>query len=104
APLLGGHSHRAYGTHESYGPYEIGHDVCSTIFPNCPASSMRRCAAGASASGTTWSTTGFGPPAAYIASMSANSLARPIVEPRIESCFQKIRRTSTCGTGPVVAP
>ena len=43
-------------------------------------------------------------PADIAARRAANSASVPIVEPRIESCFQKMCLISSSGFGPDVAP
>jgi len=70
-------------------PWEdVTQSICSTILPNCAASSMRRSAAPASASGKTVSTTGRRPLGPKRASMARKSSGEPMVLPSTSSCFQ----------------
>src|SRR5512140_2784243 len=75
-----------------------------TILPNPFPDAIRSYALRTSPSGKTVSTTGSSLPASTAASIAVNSASVPIVDPRIESCFQKMTLMFSGGAGPDVAP
>src|SRR5690242_6238679 len=93
----GGREHRDDARHAYAG-------TVRTILPSCSPASSRACASRISESGTTSSTTGRARPSAISRYAPSKSSFRPIVDPRIESCFHQIRWRAAGGFGPVVAP
>src|SRR5688572_28132369 len=81
--------------------WAVGYGFRTTL-PNCPAFSSRSWASRMRSRGSTVSTTTLSWPERTIARASWRSCGMPMVEPRMESCFQKRSRTSASTRGPVV--